>query len=135
MYKWYEIVVLPLKRFTLNGIYLTEWLLKSNLENLSLSVFLLKVMNTFCFTDLFLVCLFDKLSRNRSSRPGVFCKKGVLRNFTKFTVKHLCQSLFFENTFSKNTFFHRTPLVAASIGILVFIQNHKQSDINLYEGS
>ena len=25
----------------------------------------------------------------------VFCKKGVLRNFTKFTGKHLCQSLFF----------------------------------------
>ena len=31
----------------------------------------------------------------RSSRPDVFCKKGVLRNFTKFTGKHLCQSLFF----------------------------------------
>ena len=30
-----------------------------------------------------------------SSRPGVFCKKSVLRNFTKFTGKHLCQSLFF----------------------------------------
>ena len=33
--------------------------------------------------------------KNRSSRPEVFCKKGVLRNFTKFTGKHLCQSLFF----------------------------------------
>ena len=32
----------------------------------------------------------------RSSRPEVFCKKGVLRNFTKFTGKHLCQSLFFK---------------------------------------
>ena len=31
----------------------------------------------------------------RSSRPRVFCKKGVLRNFTKFTGKHLCQRLFF----------------------------------------
>ena len=31
----------------------------------------------------------------RSSRPDVFCKKGVPRNFTKFTGKHLCQSLFF----------------------------------------
>ena len=30
----------------------------------------------------------------RSSHPEVFCKKGVLRNFTKFTGKHLCQSLF-----------------------------------------
>ena len=31
----------------------------------------------------------------RSSRAEVFCKKGVPRNFTKFTGKHLCQSLFF----------------------------------------
>ena len=31
----------------------------------------------------------------RSSRPEVFCKKGVPENFTKFTGKHLCQSFFF----------------------------------------
>ena len=31
----------------------------------------------------------------RSSLPDVFCKKGALRNFAKFTGKHLCQSLFF----------------------------------------
>ena len=31
----------------------------------------------------------------RGSRPEVFCKKGALRNFAKFTGKHLCQSLFF----------------------------------------
>ena len=31
----------------------------------------------------------------RGSRPEVFCKKGVLRNFAKFTGKHQCQSLFF----------------------------------------
>ena len=29
----------------------------------------------------------------RSSRPGVFCKKGFLRNFAKLTGKHQCQSL------------------------------------------
>ena len=63
--------------------------------------------------------------------PEVFYKKGVLRYFTKFTGKYLCQSPFFneveacnfikketlaqvfscglcEN--SQNTFFHRTPL-------------------------
>ena len=27
--------------------------------------------------------------------PEVFCKKGVLRNFAKFTGKHLCQSFYF----------------------------------------
>ena len=31
----------------------------------------------------------------RSSRPEVFCKKGVLKNLAKFTGKHQCQSLFF----------------------------------------
>ena len=32
---------------------------------------------------------------NTSSHLEVFCKKGVLRRFTKFTRKHLCQSLLF----------------------------------------
>ena len=27
--------------------------------------------------------------------PEMFCNKGVLRNFAKFTGKHLCQSIFF----------------------------------------
>ena len=31
----------------------------------------------------------------RSSRPDVFCEKGVFRNFVKFTGKHLRQGLFF----------------------------------------
>ena len=39
----------------------------------------------------------------RSSRPEVFCKKGVLNNVTKITGKHLCQSVFY-----------RTPPVAVS---------------------
>ena len=70
----------------------------------------------------------------------MFCKKGVLINFAKFTGKHLCQNPFFNKApdlraqgcifikketlaqvfscefceISKNTFFHRTSLVAAS---------------------
>ena len=32
---------------------------------------------------------------NRSSRPEVFCKIDVLKNFAKFTGKHMCPSLFF----------------------------------------
>ena len=111
------------------------------------------------------------LTSSKSSRPEVFCEKCVLRNFAKFTGKHLCRSLFFnkvarltpldncfstfyllhicQNVFhlilwqleilnggacnfikketlaqvfccefckiSKNTFFYRTPLVAASV--------------------
>ena len=39
---------------------------------------------------------FTKISAAyRSSRPEVFCKRGVLKNFAKFTGKQLCQSLFF----------------------------------------
>ena len=38
----------------------------------------------------------DKNQKQRSSRPEVFCKKGVRNNFTKFRGKHLCQSLFFD---------------------------------------
>ena len=30
----------------------------------------------------------------RSSRQQVFCTKGILKNFTKFTGKHLYQSLY-----------------------------------------
>ena len=33
--------------------------------------------------------------------PEVFHKKGVLKNFAKFTGKHLCQSLFFKKNFIK----------------------------------
>ena len=33
----------------------------------------------------------------KSSRPEVFCKKGVPRNFAKFTGKHLCHSLYSRN--------------------------------------
>ena len=39
----------------------------------------------------FLPCVCGK---NSSSRPEVFCKKSVLKNFAKFTGKHLYQSLF-----------------------------------------
>ena len=36
-----------------------------------------------------------KIKTNRSCRPEVLCKKGVLRNFTKFTGNHQHQSLLF----------------------------------------
>ena len=87
----------------------------------------------------------------------MLCKKGVLRNFVKFTGKHLCQSLLFNKVagprpatllkketlaqvlsygfyeISKNTFFYRTPLVAASKFILDLHQcnNFHISDIHI----
>ena len=63
-----------------------------------------------------------------SSCPEVFCKKNVLRNFGKFTGKHLCQNLFLNKVaglrpvfscesceISENTFFDWAPLVTASV--------------------
>ena len=69
-----------------------------------------------------------QLLLNRSSRPEVFCKKDVFKNFTG---KHQCQSLFFNKVagkkeiltkmfscefckISKNIFSYRTTPVAAS---------------------
>ena len=58
-------------------------------------------------------------TKYRSSCPEVFYKKGVFKNFTKFTGKHLCQTLaqvfsckFYE--IFKIIFFYRTPPVATS---------------------
>ena len=83
----------------------------------------------------------------------MFCKKRVLRNFPKFTWKHLCQSLLFNKVaglrpatllkretlaqvfssefcdISENTFFHRTPLVAASVNSIAAI---KENEISCY---
>ena len=76
---------------------------------------------------LFLTIL--NLIRVRSSRPEVFCEKGVLRNFAKFTGKNLCQSNFFKKetlaqVFSsefceipKNTFSYRIHPLAACVGL------------------
>ena len=38
---------------------------------------------------------FNDISNARGSHREVFCEKGVLRNFAKFTGKHLCHSLLF----------------------------------------
>ena len=35
------------------------------------------------------------LCKFRSSLPEVYCKKGILGKFAKFTGKHLCQRIFF----------------------------------------
>ena len=37
------------------------------------------------------------MSFSRTNREEMFCEKGVLRKLAKFTGKHLCQSLFFNN--------------------------------------
>ena len=54
------------------------------------------------FSKIFLSLL--NLKIRRSSRPEVFCKKAVLRNFAKFTGKHLCQSLFLNKVLGHRCF-------------------------------
>ena len=85
----------------------------------------------------------------------MFCKKGVLKNFTKFTEKHLSYSLFFNkvaglvtglrtakqtlarvflwtvSNFSEHLFY-RTPLVATSGALHNLIrQNHIEPEGNI----
>ena len=66
-----------------------------------------------------------KVSSFRSSRPKVFCKKGVLRNFVKFTGKHLCQSHFFNKVaLLKKRLRHRCfPVNFAKFLRTPFLQN------------
>ena len=78
----------------------------------------------------------------------MFGKKGVLRNFSKFTGKHLCKRLFFNKVaglskkeylaqvfscefceLSKSTCFYRTPPVAASEALLRLIENTQTTQV------
>ena len=57
------------------------------------------------------------VGKYRSSRPEVFCKKGVLKNLAKFTGTPVPESPEFSCKFVKflrTPFFYRTPLVATS---------------------
>ena len=51
-----------------------------------------------------LKCMISHASDLRTSHPEVFCKKSVLRNFAKFTGKHLCQRTWPATLLTKNTF-------------------------------
>ena len=72
------------------------------------------------------------LKCDKSSRPGVFGKKGVLRYFTKFTGKYLCQSLYFNKVaglrripvnFAK---FLKTPFLIEHLRWLLLIRSSRR---------
>ena len=48
--------------------------------------------------------IFYQICQIRSSRPGVFCKKGVLGNFAKFIGKHKCLRRFFNKVAGTGVF-------------------------------
>ena len=85
--------------------------------------------------------------------PAVFCKKGVLRNFAKFTGKYLSQSFFFNKVaglrpikkeslaqvfscefceISKNTFFYRTLPVVACVKYYDVLRFRRLMQILMY---
>ena len=66
----------------------------------------------------FIFLIISKFVKYFFSRQEVFCKKGVIRNYAKFTGKHLCQSLLFNKvaglrppTLLKRRLWHRCFLV------------------------
>ena len=68
--------------------------------------------------------LFNKIAGlhdccNGTSCLEVFYEKGVLRNFAKFTGKHLCQSLFF----NKVAGLLRTPFFIEHLRWLLLLQD------------
>ena len=92
-------------------------------------LFFLTMLPCHFWRHLGIICCFNVMIIFRSSRPEVFCKKGVPKNLTKFTGKHLSQSLFFNKEtlaqvffcefckIFKNTFFYKTRPVAASVSL------------------
>ena len=79
----------------------------------------------FCFH----VTFFNKISR---SCPEVFSEKGVLRNFTKFTGKHLHQSLFFPVIIAK---FVRTPFFYTTLPVIAYIKMSNVQTARLLDSS
>ena len=72
-----------------------------------------KFVTTITFTKLIYE---SKVIMYRSRYPEVFCKKGVLRNFIKFTRKHPCRS----NYFNKVVSLHPVPLLKRHSGTDAF---------------
>ena len=68
------------------------------------------------------VAMRGQFAYNRSSRRRCSLKKGVLRNFAKFTGKHLCQRLFFNR--EKKRLWHRCfPVNFVKFLRTTFLQN------------
>ena len=78
----------------------------------------------------------------RSTHRRCSIRKGVLRNFAKFTGKHLCQSLFLIKLQAKNTFFTEhlqattsESKVCSVIKIFTAVKSNLVLGINLFTRS
>ena len=88
--------------------------LKTVLKNWSSDFFVKEMVHFLNFLNF----LIHPLSFLQKQPLELFCNKGVLRNFAKFTGKHMCQSIFFDKvagirptTLLKKRHWHRCFLV------------------------
>ena len=72
--------------------------------------------------------------KHRSSYPKVFCKKDVLRNFAKFTRKHLCQRLLFNKVAGLRPFFieHLWSLILKAIATLFSVGKASRNRVSCF---
>ena len=92
-------------------VYCREWSDATEKDSFGTTFFFKKVLPRiffkFCVTEVLFILghISNKVNKGivRSRRLVVFCKKGFFRKFTKFTAKHLCQCLFFNKVFKKQT--------------------------------
>ena len=72
--------------------------------------------------------------KHGSSRPEVFCKKVVLRNFAKVTGKHLCQALFFNKVAGLRPFFidHLWWLILKAIATLFSVGKASRNRVSCF---
>ena len=107
------------------------WLLVLIAKKSIFNYFFIKLYYSSCSTFIsslnFQHCCF---SFTEAATRGVLYKKGVLKNFAKFTGKHLCQSLFLiesqapPGTLLKRRLWHRCfPLNFAKFLRIPFLQN------------
>ena len=70
----------------------------------------------------------------RSSHRRCSITKGVLRNFAKFTAKHLCQSLFFNKVAGLRPFFieHLWRLILKTIATLFSIEKASRNRVSFF---
>ena len=61
--------------------------------------------------------------------PEVFGKKAVLRNFAKFTRKHLCQSLFFNKVTGLQLYYKRDSGTGVFLPILRYLQKYVAASV------
>ena len=83
--------------FQLNFISLKKILQRSNLGQECWMFFMLVVsINKLWKTNKLILHILKKIKTEAVAQKCVFCKKGVLRNFAKFTGKYLYQRLFLD---------------------------------------